>query len=76
MFSFFGVPVDAAYHLVSGLTYTDRHIVDGAVEGGALAVLGTGMVVRFTQTGFVRSYALSMFGGATLLIVALLLVRG
>ncbi len=62
-------------HLVSGLTYTDRHIVDGAVEGGALAVLGTGMVVRFTQTGFVRSYALSVLLGAVLVVAALLAVN-
>jgi hypothetical protein len=28
------------------------------------------------QTGFVRSYALSMFGGVVVLVAALLLVRG
>ena len=49
--------------------------MDGAVEGGALAVLGTGMVLRLTQTGFVRSYALSVLLGAVLVVVALLAVN-
>jgi len=62
-------------HLVSGLTYADRHIVDGVVEGGALAVSGTGTVLRLTQTGFVRSYALSVLLGAVLVVVAILAVN-
>ena len=62
-------------HLVSGLTFADRHVVDGVVEGGALAVSGTGMIVRLTQTGFVRSYALSVLLGAVLVVVALLAVN-
>ena len=62
-------------HLVSGLTFADRHIVDGAVEGGALAVSGTGMIVRLTQTGFVRSYALSVLLGAVIVVAALLAVN-
>jgi NADH-quinone oxidoreductase subunit L len=62
-------------HLVSGLMYADRHIVDGAVEGGALAVSGTGTVARLAQTGFVRSYALSVLLGAVLVVVALLAVN-
>jgi len=36
---------------------------------------GTSGRVRRVQTGFVRSYALSMFVGAVLLVGALLLVR-
>jgi NADH-quinone oxidoreductase subunit L len=36
---------------------------------------GTSGRVRKTQTGFVRTYALSMFVGAVLLVGALLLVR-
>jgi NADH-quinone oxidoreductase subunit L len=62
-------------HLVSGLTFADRHIVDGVVEGSALAVSGTGMVVRLTQTGFVRSYALSVLLGAVIVVAALLAVN-
>src|SRR4249919_827741 len=62
-------------HLVSGLAFADRHIVDGVVEGSALAVSGTGTVLRLTQTGFVRSYALSVLLGAVLVVVALLAVN-
>jgi NADH-quinone oxidoreductase subunit L len=61
--------------LVSGLVLFDRHGVDGVVEGTALGVGGTGSVVRLTQTGFVRSYALSVLAGAVLVVVALLAVN-
>ncbi len=62
-------------HLVSGLTAFDRVVVDGSVEGGALAVAGVGTVTRRLQTGFVRSYALSLLAGAVLVVVALLAVN-
>jgi NADH-quinone oxidoreductase subunit L len=53
----------------------DRQGVDGVVEGTALGVGGAGSVVRLTQTGFVRSYALSLLAGAVLVVVALLAVN-
>jgi NADH-quinone oxidoreductase subunit L len=49
--------------------------VDGLVNTVAATVGGTSGRVRRVQTGFVRSYALSMFVGAVLLVGALLLVR-
>ena len=58
------------------LVYFDLKGVDGAVNGISAGLGGSSGRLRRLQTGFVRSYALSMFGGATLLIVALLLVRG
>jgi NADH-quinone oxidoreductase subunit L len=58
------------------LVYFDNKGVDGVVNGLAAGLGGSSGRLRKLQTGFVRSYALSMFGGATLLIVALLLVRG
>src|SRR3954451_8723414 len=61
-------------HLVSGLMFADRPIVDGVLEGSALTVSGTGMVVRLTQTGFVRPYALSVLLGAVIVVAALLAV--
>jgi NADH-quinone oxidoreductase subunit L len=61
--------------LVGGLTTMDRYGVDGVVEGSALAVGGVGGVLRLMQTGFVRSYALSLLGGALLVVVALLAVN-
>jgi NADH-quinone oxidoreductase subunit L len=55
--------------------YFDNRGVDGLVNTVAAAVGGTSGRVRRVQTGFVRSYALSMFVGAVLLVGALLLVR-
>ena len=62
-------------HLVRGLVTFDRRGVDGVVEGTALGVGGTGAIVRLVQTGFVRSYALSLLAGAVLVVVALLAVN-
>jgi NADH-quinone oxidoreductase subunit L len=61
--------------LVGGLTTMDHYAVDGVVEGSALAVGGLGSVLRRVQTGFVRSYALSLLAGALLVVVALLAVN-
>jgi NADH-quinone oxidoreductase subunit L len=61
--------------LVSGLVTFDRQGVDGVVEGTALGVGGVGSIVRLAQTGFVRSYALSVLVGALVVVVALLAVN-
>ena len=61
--------------LVTGLTLFDDDVVDGVVKGTALGAVGTGLVLRLTQTGFVRSYALSLLAGAVLVVVALLAVN-
>jgi NADH-quinone oxidoreductase subunit L len=70
-----GLVVGPGGRLVTGLTLFDRRGVDGVVEGTALGVGGTGSVVRLAQTGFVRSYALSLLAGAVLVVVALLAVN-
>jgi NADH-quinone oxidoreductase subunit L len=70
-----GLVVRPGGQLVGGLVLFDRHGVDGVVEGTALGVGGTGSVVRLVQTGFVRSYALSLLAGAVLVVVALLAVN-
>ncbi|HEX7660834.1 MAG TPA: NADH-quinone oxidoreductase subunit L [Pseudonocardiaceae bacterium] len=57
------------------LVYTDNKGVDGVVNGVAAAFGGTSSRLRKLQTGFVRSYALSMLGGAVLLVAALIVVR-
>ena len=49
--------------------------VDGLVNTLAATVGGTSGRLRRVQNGFVRSYALSMFIGAVLLVGAFLLVR-
>jgi len=55
--------------------YFDNRGIDGAVNSSAAAVGGSSGRLRRIQTGFVRSYALSMFLGAALLVAALLAVR-
>jgi NADH-quinone oxidoreductase subunit L len=55
--------------------YFDNRGVDGLVNSLAAAVGGTSGRWRKLQTGFVRSYALSMFFGAAVLVALLLAVR-
>ena len=52
--------------------YFDNRGVDGVVNTVAAMVGGSSGRLRRVQTGFVRSYALSMFFGAALLVGALL----
>jgi NADH-quinone oxidoreductase subunit L len=61
--------------LTGALVFTDKKGVDGLVNGLAALFGGSSGRLRRLQTGFVRSYALSMLGGSILLIAALLLVR-
>jgi NADH-quinone oxidoreductase subunit L len=55
--------------------FFDNRGVDGLVNTVAATFGGTSGRMRRVQTGFVRSYALSMLVGAVLLVGALLLVR-
>ncbi|HRV69410.1 MAG TPA: NADH-quinone oxidoreductase subunit L, partial [Marmoricola sp.] len=61
--------------MIKGLHAFDDGVVDGAVMGGASAVGGLAEVSRKLQNGFVRSYALSLVGGAVLVLLALLVVN-
>ena len=61
--------------LTTGLVEIDDDAVDGAATGLAALVGHISDGFRQLQTGFARSYALSMLGGATLLVVAMLVVR-
>ncbi len=62
-------------YLTRALVFVDNRGIDGAVNALAAGVGGGSGRLRRTQTGFVRSYALSMFGGALLVVGALLAVR-
>ncbi|MGH8940533.1 MAG: NADH-quinone oxidoreductase subunit L, partial [Actinomycetes bacterium] len=62
-------------YLTRLLVFLDNRGVDGLVNGLAALIGGSSGRLRRLQTGFVRTYALSMFGGAALVVVALLLVR-
>jgi NADH-quinone oxidoreductase subunit L len=55
--------------------YFDSRGVDGLVNGLAATIGGTSGRLRKLQTGYVRSYALSMLIGAVLLVAGLLVVR-
>ncbi|WP_189210120.1 MULTISPECIES: NADH-quinone oxidoreductase subunit L [Actinokineospora] len=61
--------------LTRALVFVDNRGVDGLVNGIAAGLGGSSGRLRRTQTGFVRSYALSMLGGSILVIAALLMVR-
>ncbi len=62
-------------YLTRFLVFFDNRVVDGAVSGFAALVGGLSGRSRRVQTGFARSYALSMFAGAAVLVVAVVLVR-
>jgi NADH-quinone oxidoreductase subunit L len=62
-------------YLTRALVYFDNRGIDGAVHALAAGIGGGSGRLRRLQTGFVRSYALSMFGGALLVVGALLAVR-
>ncbi|MBK5307649.1 MAG: NADH-quinone oxidoreductase subunit L [Frankiaceae bacterium] len=62
-------------YLTRALVFLDNRGIDGAVNGLAAGIGGGSGRLRRIQTGFVRSYALSMFGGAAVVVAALLAVR-
>jgi NADH-quinone oxidoreductase subunit L len=62
-------------YLTRSLVFFDNRVIDGAVNGLAALIGGTSGRFRRLQTGFVRSYALTMLGGAVLVVAAMLLVR-
>jgi NADH-quinone oxidoreductase subunit L len=62
-------------YLTRALVFADSRGVDGAVHGLAAGIGGSSGRLRRWQNGFVRSYALSMFGGAALVVAALLVTR-
>ncbi|MBV9485153.1 MAG: NADH-quinone oxidoreductase subunit L, partial [Frankiaceae bacterium] len=62
-------------YLTRALVYFDNRGVDGIVNGFAAGVGGTSARIRRVQTGFVRSYALSMLGGALAIGTTVVLLR-
>jgi NADH-quinone oxidoreductase subunit L len=60
--------------LTRALVFLDNRGVDGVVNGTAALLGGSSGRLRRLQTGFVRSYALSMLGGSVLVVAALLAV--
>ncbi|MEI7030624.1 NADH-quinone oxidoreductase subunit L [Streptomyces pratensis] len=69
------VLVRGGEHLTRSLVYVDHSLVDGVVNGTAASVGGLSGRLRKLQTGYARTYAVSMFGGAAVVIAATLLMR-
>jgi NADH-quinone oxidoreductase subunit L len=67
--------VQPSFYASRFLVWFDNKGVDGFVNGSAAFVGGLSGRLRRYQTGFARSYALSMVGGAVLVVLALVLVR-
>ena len=61
-------------HLTRFLTWLDVKGVDGAVTGLAERLGDTSQFLRQPQTGYARSYAAMIFGGALIVVLALLAV--
>jgi NADH-quinone oxidoreductase subunit L len=62
-------------YLTRALVYLDNKGIDGLVNGIAAGVGGSSGRIRRLQTGFVRSYALSMLTGAVLVVGAFLAIQ-
>ena len=61
-------------YLTRFLVFFDNRVVDGVVNGTAAIFGGGSSRLRRWQTGFVRTYALSMLAGAVLVVGILVLV--
>jgi NADH-quinone oxidoreductase subunit L len=62
---FVGGPGTAFFNAVA---WFDTHIIDGAVNGVAHLVSGSGRRLRHVQSGFVRSYALGLATGVVVVL--------
>jgi NADH-quinone oxidoreductase subunit L len=60
--------------LTTALVFIDDKVIDGTVNTLAALVGGASGAARRLQTGFVRSYALTMLAGALIAVVATLAV--
>jgi NADH-quinone oxidoreductase subunit L len=61
--------------LTEGLVEIDDDAIDGVSKGLGMLVGAASKRLGLLETGFVRSYALSMLGGAALVLIAILAVR-
>ena len=62
-------------YLTRSLVFFDIRGVDGAVRGSAAAIGGLAGRWRRWQTGFVRSYAMSMLAGVLVVALGVLVVQ-
>ena len=69
------VVVPPGLALTRGTVATDKYVVDGVMSGGPIALAAIAGELRKAQTGYVRSYALSVLGGTLLVALALIVVN-
>jgi NADH-quinone oxidoreductase subunit L len=69
---FMGGPGEKAF---DGIAWVDANVVDGAVNGTALAVRSSGGILRRVQSGVVRMYA-AFIGIGVVLVLAWFFLRG
>ena len=62
-------------YLTRALSFFDRKVVDGAVNGTGALFGGLSVRIRRAQTGYVRTYALFILVGAALVLAAMLAAR-
>ncbi|AZI58735.1 NADH-quinone oxidoreductase subunit L [Nakamurella antarctica] len=65
-----------AIALTASLVDVEEKVVDRTMTGFGTVLAALSERARRTQTGYVRSYALSMLGGSLILVLALLAVKG
>ena len=68
------VVVPPGMAITRGALATDKYAVDGLMSGGPVALAAIASELRKAQTGYVRSYALSVLGGTVLVALALIVV--
>ncbi|WOQ17689.1 NADH-quinone oxidoreductase subunit L [Raineyella sp. W15-4] len=61
--------------VVTGVVAVDDHAIDAVANGTGTAFAGVGQLFKRVQTGYVRSYALTMVAGSVLIAVVLILGR-
>ena len=64
-----------ARRLGRAVDWFDRKAVDGAVNGIGIGARGSGGFLKYFQSGNVQRYALWMFGGVTILAIAITVFR-
>ncbi|CAB4576120.1 unannotated protein [freshwater metagenome] len=61
--------------VVNGTTTVDNSVVEGSVRFIGRITLGLSKIIRATQTGYTRNYALAMLLGASLMLLLAAIVR-
>ena len=67
--------VQPSYRVAAVTNGADTHVIDGIVNGIGTLTRAASTRLRPYQSGYARSYALSMVGGTVLVLLALVLVR-